>query len=567
MIVRPVAIGTRGSPLALAQARLVARALEGDGRRTRVVVIETDGDRRLADTAWGEGAFVAAIERALLDGRIDVAVHSAKDVPIEQDSRLRIAAYLPRADARDALVLPVGVTLTPLADLRPGTRIGTDSPRRTGFVRALRPDLVVHPLHGNVDTRLRRLDDGETDALILACAGLDRLGRADRISERLAPDTMPPAPGQGAIALQIRADDGRMLGLAAVIDDRRTRVAVEAERAFLEASGGGCRAPFGALATLEGPKLQLIAGHVEPDGSAARITIRSGPAAGGREAAVALAAELLAARRQSRSGPVEGGHVPPPGRRVLVPRTFEQSGELSARLAAHDLQAVTVPAVAVELDPPGGDLERAAGSLQLYRWVVVSSANGARAIVSAVARNPTELGVPEWAAIGAATAAILEAEGIPVTFRPSRADAATFARELPLERRDAVLVVRGNLAGDELADGLRERGAEVDAVVAYRTRIAPAPSRALLRDAVAAGPLDALILTSGSTVRGMLALAEIERIDLRTIPAICLGPETHRAAVEAGFRVAAVSPSPDAATVAATTAEALGQARMEIPDA
>ena len=250
-----IAVGSRGSALALVQARLAIAALEREGRTTRLVIVETEGDRRAPDTAWGEGAFVAAIEQALLDGRIDVAVHSAKDVPIDQDARLRIAAYLPRADPRDALVVPADAANRRLADLPAGTRVGTDSPRRTGFIRAHRPDLVVHPLHGNVDTRLGRLDAGETDALVLACAGLDRLGLGARIAERLPADTIPPAPGQGAIALQIRRDDGRLIGLTAAIDDRRTRIAVEAERAFLETSGGGCRAPIGALGTIVGSEL------------------------------------------------------------------------------------------------------------------------------------------------------------------------------------------------------------------------------------------------------------------------------------------------------------------------
>jgi hydroxymethylbilane synthase len=290
---RRISIGSRGSALALAQARLVSAALEREGRQTRIVIVETQGDRRAPDTAWGEGAFVAAIEGALLDGRIDLAVHSAKDVPIDQDERLRIAAYLPRADPRDALVVRDDCMERRLADLKPGTRVGTDSPRRTGFLRASRPDLIVHALHGNVDTRLRRLDDGETDALVLACAGLDRLGLGERIVERLGADVMPPAPGQGAIAVQIRRDDARMLGLAATMDDPRTRSMVEAERAFLEASGGGCRAPIGALATIVGAELDLLAGHASPDGLVAAIAHARGPVADGRDIAIKLALEML----------------------------------------------------------------------------------------------------------------------------------------------------------------------------------------------------------------------------------------------------------------------------------
>src|SRR5439155_22316979 len=190
----------------------------------------------------------------------DAAVHSAKDVPTDEDQRLRVGAYLARADPRDALVVRIDATQRRLADLPSGCRVGTDSPRRTGFLLSRRPDLVVHPLNGNVDTRLRRLAAGETDALVLACAGLDRMGLGDRIAERLEPEIVPPAPGQGAIAIQVRSDDKRMLTVAAAIDDRDTRLAVEAERSFLRASGGGCRAPIRALATIVGEDVDLLGG-------------------------------------------------------------------------------------------------------------------------------------------------------------------------------------------------------------------------------------------------------------------------------------------------------------------
>lgn len=280
MRIREIRIGTRGSALALAQARLAAEALERAGHIVELVKVETDGDRRAPDTAWGEGAFVKAIEEALLDRRIDLAVHSAKDVPTEEDPRLAIVAYLRRADARDALALRNGASGT-LDQLPKGATIGTDSPRRTAFVLAARPDLRVRPLHGNVDTRLCRLDDGDADALVLACAGLERLRRADRIAQRLEPQQMPPAPGQGAIALQVRRDDERLLAIVGSIDDVTTRVAVEAERALLRATGGGCRAPVGAFGSIHGPELSLIAGHAEPDGSGLRIGRRTGPVTDG----------------------------------------------------------------------------------------------------------------------------------------------------------------------------------------------------------------------------------------------------------------------------------------------
>lgn len=282
-----IRIGTRGSALAMVQARLAAEAIERAGSEARLVQVETAGDRRAPDTAWGEGAFVKAIELAMLDGRIDLAVHSAKDVPTDEHPRLAIVAYLPRADARDALVVRHGASGS-LDDLPAGATVGTDSPRRTAFLLARRPDLRVRPLHGNVDTRLRRLDDGQADVLVLACAGLDRLGRADRIAQRIDPDVMPPAPGQGAIALQVRRDDERLKALANAVDDATTRVTVEAERALLRATGGGCRAPVGAYGAVEGTSLSLIAGHAEPDGSRLRIGRGTGRVSDARQIAERL---------------------------------------------------------------------------------------------------------------------------------------------------------------------------------------------------------------------------------------------------------------------------------------
>lgn len=538
----PIRIGTRGSLLARIQAGLVGDALAAAGEPSRIVIIETDGDRRAQDTAWGEGAFVAAIEAALLDGRVDVAVHSAKDVPTDVDARLRLGGYLPRADPRDALVVRTGGLARTLDDLPAGSRVGTDSPRRTGFIRARRPDLDVHPLHGNVDTRLRRLDDGETDALVLACAGLDRLGLGDRIAERLDPGLMPPAPGQGAIAVQVRTADSRIGRLVAVIDDPATRLAVEAERAFLDASGGGCRSPIGALARVTEIGLELLGGYAGPDGSGALTFRRHGDATSGPR----LAAELAEALRRA-------------SRRVLVTRSAEQVDELLATLRAEGLQPVVVPAIVIETGSAGPAVDASVANLADcvladYGWVVVSSPNGARSIRAAGRRLDPAGSGPRWAALGAATAAALRADGIDVAFLPSRPSAEALARELAVGPGERILVVRGNLAGSRLADALRGRGAIVDDTVGYRTVEAPETSRTLLRDALTEGPIGAVLLASGSAARGLRELARLERIDISAIPAICIGPETARVAAQAGFHVAATSPGPDPAAIAATVA-------------
>jgi hydroxymethylbilane synthase len=281
-----IRLGTRGSKLALVQSELVANRLRRAGHDVELVPIVTEGDVRPIDMSPGEGVFVAAIARALLAGEVDLAVHSAKDVPLEEDPGLVIAAYPERADPRDALITKRG--RGSLESLAEGATVGTDSPRRAGFLLAARPDLTVIPLHGNVETRLRRLDEGAADAIVLAAAGIDRLGRYERIDERLEPDVVAPAPGQGALAVQVRRTDARLLELVSAIDDADIRLAVEAEREVLRATGGTCRAPVGALASVSGDAFQLLAAGVNSDGTGKLVD----RADGNRSDAVRLAARL-----------------------------------------------------------------------------------------------------------------------------------------------------------------------------------------------------------------------------------------------------------------------------------
>jgi hydroxymethylbilane synthase len=287
---RPIRIATRRSALALAQAGGVARALEAAlGRAAELVPLVTTGDR-LPDAnlsrVGGKGLFVKEIEEALLDGRADVAVHSAKDLPAAERAGLVLAALPPRADARDALVArDPAVTLRSLPR---GARIGTSSARRTCQLLAFRPDLAVTPLRGNVDTRLRRLAERELDAIVLACAGLERLGRAAEITERIEPDVLLPAVGQGVLALQTRAGDPLESELRA-LDDAAARDCLAAERAFLVALEGDCNVPLAAYAEpLAGGRLRLRALVASPDGRALvrteREASRAAAAAAGRDA-------------------------------------------------------------------------------------------------------------------------------------------------------------------------------------------------------------------------------------------------------------------------------------------
>lgn len=253
---RPFRLGTRGSQLARIQSEIVAGLLRASGLDVELVPIVTTGDRRLSGMSAQEGWFTRALRDALEVGSIDLAVHSAKDLPIEAEPETAFA-FLQRADPRDALLTRMR---TPLGGLPAGATVGTDSVRRAGFLGALRPDLRFVPLHGNVPTRIEKLERGDADALVLAAAGLDRLGLGARVDELLDPQVMPPAPAQGALAVEV-GDFRSPLGQAvSALDDPLVGAAVQAERAVLKAMGGGCRSPLGALAEVVDGELTLLAG-------------------------------------------------------------------------------------------------------------------------------------------------------------------------------------------------------------------------------------------------------------------------------------------------------------------
>jgi hydroxymethylbilane synthase len=241
-----IRIGTRGSLLATTQAGAIRDALRANGHEAELVIISTEGDQSSEPIAdIGVGVFTAALREAIHEGQVDMAVHSYKDLPTAEDPRFLIAAIPPREDARDALVARDGLVL---GELPAGAIVGTSSPRRAAQLRALGLGLEIRPLRGNLDTRLNRVSRGDLDAIVVARAGLTRLGRLDDVTETLEPVQMLPAPGQGALALECRAGDSRLAALLAELDDADTRAAVTAERALLAELEAGCSAPVGAIA-------------------------------------------------------------------------------------------------------------------------------------------------------------------------------------------------------------------------------------------------------------------------------------------------------------------------------
>ena len=290
-------IATRKSQLALWQAEHVAALMRRahPGIEVELLPLSTKGDRiqdRSLAAIGGKGLFIKELETALEDRRADLAVHSMKDVPGELPGGMVIAAVLARVDARDALIAAGGRRFE---ELTRGARLGTSSLRRQAQLLAVRPDLAIETLRGNVDSRLKRLDAGELDAIILACAGLIRLGLESRITARLDPKISLPAVGQGVIGIECRADDGASREILASLNDEPTRIAIEAERAFARRLGGSCQSPIAAHARLKGDRLTLEGLVAEPDGSRVWRDTLSGSAADPRDLGNALAERVLTA--------------------------------------------------------------------------------------------------------------------------------------------------------------------------------------------------------------------------------------------------------------------------------
>ncbi|MBI2886312.1 MAG: hydroxymethylbilane synthase [Chloroflexi bacterium] len=297
---RPLVVGTRGSPLALVQTQLVLDQLRKLHPHQEFVVevrsISTEGDRTQAQDVplqqlAGRGVFVKDLEVALLEGAIDLAVHSLKDMTSELQAGLVIAAVPEREDPRDVLVSQTGGRLDSLPE---GARVGSSSPRRAAQLRALRPDLRFEPIRGNVDTRVRKVERGEYDAAVLAAAGLVRLGLADRIAEYFPSEVCLPDPGQGALAVEVRADDARVLTLLAPLNHPETWAAVTAERALLKALGGGCQVPIAAFGEATDGRLTLHGLVASPEDGGLIRSVATGALDAPEALGQSLAESLLA---------------------------------------------------------------------------------------------------------------------------------------------------------------------------------------------------------------------------------------------------------------------------------
>lgn len=539
-----IVLGTRGSALARTQSEWVAARLREAWPELEVAleVITTRGDKirdvPLAQIG-GKGLFTKELEVALLDKRIDLAVHSLKDLPTELPEGLVIGAVPVRENPRDALVSHDGSGLTAL---RQGARLGSSSLRRKLQLLAIRPDLDVVDLRGNVPTRLRRVQDGELDATILAAAGLRRLGLDHAITEELSPEIMVSAVSQGALGIEIREGDERMLRLLSVIHNAAAAAEVTAERALLAALGGGCQTPVGALGRVEGQHLTLHACVCDP---AARRVLRATVAGAasdaqklGEQAARALLDQGAGAfiRRVEVLGMAAAR--PLAGKRIVITRAQSQSGELAKTLIelgaeTFEFATIAIRGVRNPVFPPG-DID----------WVVFTSRNGVEFFREASAHaswNEDALKAARVCVVGPATADAARAAGFTVDLMPPEHVGEAILEALADAAGDLrgkrVLLPRGDLARPDLPDELRKGGAIVHEVVVYETFAPEIPDETL--QALIAFEPDIVTFTSSSTARNFCARLGVEQLETikRKAAFASIGPVTSKTAHEHGLEV------------------------------
>lgn len=541
-----VIIGSRGSELALTQSNYIAERLRAvsPGLEVEVRIISTKGDR-ITDVplsqVGGKGLFTKELEVALLAGEIDLAVHSLKDLPTELPGGLMVGAIPEREHPADALISASGAGLM---DLPLGAKVGTSSTRRQVQLKAVRPDLALVDLRGNVPTRLKKLETEGLDAIILAAAGLNRLGLSEHITELLPADIMLSAVGQGALGIEIREDDAAMVALLARLHHADTAAAATAERSLLAAVGGGCQVPLGALAVVEAGQLHLRACACSPDGIEVVRAEMTGPLCAPEALGQAVAKALIDGGASVFIRQVALDALKPKqplaGRSIVVTRAENQGSVLSSELADLGADVIDFPAITIQPVAPAAPVP----GEESVDWLIFTSANGVNHFASALEQEGRSLAAyhnAAFCAIGPATAAALRALGVPVTLTPEKYIAESVLEALVrLEggvSGKRFLMPRGNLARPDLPAALRAGGAEVAECVVYETsmpEVAPETVEAMM----AANP-DTVVFTSSSTARNFATLVGPARLAALIAKAqfASIGPITTETAEKLGMKV------------------------------
>ncbi len=497
MYSRTLIIGTRGSQLALAQTRFVVEALHKIAPKAAITVkvISTKGDVNDAPipmTTVGKTWFTAEIEQALMSGTIDIAVHSLKDVAPENHAELCTLPVLDREDPYDVLVSQHQQTI---AELPKHAVVGTDSIRRKAALLQLRPDLYVKSIRGNINTRLAKLATAEYDAIVIAAAGLVRLGLQDRISQKFTADECTPAIGQGVIAVQFKKDNKQLASLVEAISNDTLQQTVAIEQAFSQIADGGCKRPVGCLAKVIKDQVTIVGmvGSEDAQHTASREV--TGNVDQAIQLAETLASQLKTTLANHRSDA------------KYVVLTRDQAGNRQWRplFEAVGLKVYELPCIAIE--PLNSDADEVAviKAIKMHDWVVFTSANGVRAFAALAAKhNFAVTSLPKVAVIGASTAKALEKIGADVAYIPEHTSSKGLAAGFPAEAGAKVLLLRTSIALEDLPTDLRARGFIVDERAVYTTKLITTPDPTYAR-LVADGQVGCVVCASPSAVQGFMA--------------------------------------------------------------
>jgi len=525
-------IGTRGSQLSLTQTEIIKEKLQQISTKTQIEIkiIKTTGDENMnpvpLDTV-GKGWFTKELDKALLDKRIDLAVHSLKDLPEELPEGLIIAAISEREDAREALVSKNNISFEKLKE---GAVIGTDSVRRKSQILHKRPDLKVKSIRGNVITRLKKLDNGEYDGIFLAVAGLKRLGLANHITQYFSENDFVPSPGQGALAITIRKDNKLLLRQLKKLNHEETLIAVVAERAFSQALGGGCKMPVGAYATIKQNKINLQGFVGSDDG----IQIYKESTQGSRflpeRVGINMANTFLEKGYSWFDKP----------QFVVITRDQNASIKMQKEIEGLGLRTYFYPSISIAKSTVTKKSQKIFSDIESFDWLIFTSQNGVRFFLSDLDQlgiSLTKLKNIKIAVVGKKTAESVKKYGLQVNFVPSKFTTTNLGNELENIKGKKILMARANLATPRLVEKLEEKGAQVTDIAIYKTSFIENDNPEF-DNLVNNNQIYCITFTSPSTVKGFIN--NVKKANLHkavlAIQALSIGPVTSKALTKEGFQ-------------------------------
>ncbi len=527
-----IIIGTRGSQLSLVQTDIIKKKLQVifPQKQIDLKIIKTTGDENMNPVpldSIGKGWFTKELDKALLDGSVDIAVHSLKDLPEELLEGLVIAAIPQREDAREAFVSNKNILFE---SLKKGAVIGTDSSRRKSQILYKRSDLIVTSIRGNVNTRLDKLAKGDYDGIFLAVAGLKRLGLEDRITQRFAVTDIIPSPGQGALAIVVKKNNKYLFKTLQKLNHQETVTAVHAERAFSQALGGGCKTPIGAYAEIDGSQIILHGAVGSLDGKEVIKNSLQGNSASPEKLGKKLAKTFL------KKG-YSGFEKP---RFVVITRPENVSVSMQKQIEKLGLLTYFYPSISFAKSKLTKKSYTILSAIDSFEWLVFTSQNGVRFFVMAL----DELGIPlsrlknkKIAVVGKKTAEAVRKYHLKVDFIPSKFTTAALANELENIEGKKILMARANLATPLLTEILKKKGAIITDIPIYKTSFIENDNpefENLLKNQ----QIYCITFTSPSTVKGFLnnIINSSLRNEVFSLPVLSIGPVTTKALEENGFQ-------------------------------